>query len=195
VSPDTEQESRGLLPVEGRWLSLLFFAGLGVWIALLIYWSLPWNWDNKLFPIMAGSLAVVLILSVVVEYAIPDIYDRLLPDFEFLEDADDEMTERMEETGTVTTRSKAERETYELIMLGWVVALPVLIYYAGFGLVIPIYTLAFGLYFLRDVKMSILMTLLITLFIWLLFVVILNVQLWEGTLGLLDPFDYIPQPI
>lgn len=194
----TETEERGLFPFDSRWLALVFFVGLLVWVALLMYWSLPWNWDNKLFPLMVGVLAVFLMLTHIVELAIPSFYDRVLPDFGFLGDEeaedDDELSERVETTGLTSSRSKSTRQVYELVMIAWVVALPILLYFGGFGLVIPIYTFAFGLFFLRDVPQSLLITVVITGFIWLLFVVILNVQLWDGTLGLFDPFDYIPQP-
>ena len=201
MSSETEHGRgvRGLIPLSGRYLGALFFAGLLVWVGLLMYWSWPWDWDNKLFPLAVGTFAVVLTGIHIFWLLFPGVYDRLIPNLGFLDEdeddgVDEELSERVEDTGVQSVRSKSEREVYELLMLGWVIVLPILLYFGGFGLMLPIYTFAFGLFFLRDVKMALLITVLISVFIWLLFVVILDVQLWDGTLGLIDPFDYIPQP-
>lgn len=197
AEPDSTGEEAGLFPVQDRWFSVLFYGALLVWTLLLMYWSLEWQWDNKLFPLAVGSIAILLLAIHLASLLFPASFERFAtvgkPDV--ADDEDDEIKKHLQEaTSSASGRPKAEREKYELVMLGWVIVLPFLLYLAGFGLVIPIYTFAFGLYFLRDVKMSIFITVLITLFIWLLFVVILDVQLWQGTLGLVDPFDYIPQP-
>lgn len=195
--PDSTGEGVGLFPVEDKWFSVLFYGALLVWALLLMYWSLDWRWDNKLFPLAVGSIAILLLAIHLASLLFPAFFDRFTPvsEPEATDDEDDEFKNRIQEaTSSTSGRPKAEREKYELWMLGWVLVLPVLLYLAGFGLVIPIYTFAFSWFFLRDLKMAIVTAVFITLFIWLLFVVLLDVQLWGGTLGLVNPLDYIPQP-
>ncbi|MFB6097313.1 MAG: tripartite tricarboxylate transporter TctB family protein [Haloferacaceae archaeon] len=173
--------------------SVVFYGAALLWVLALLVLASPWNWDNKFFPMLVGIPVILMLLLQMASDQFPGFFEQLRP--EALEDDDDLSTEfeRAKESN-VSERSKSEQQRWELYMLGWVIALPILMYFVGFAWVIPIYTFALGLFFTRDVKMAVGIAFGVSLFIFLLFVVLLEVRLWEGVLGLPNPVDYIPVP-
>lgn len=185
----------GLFSVHSKWFSLAFYAGIMAWVLLLLYWSRSWQWTNKLFPLMVGVPVILFTLLQTVDVWYPDAFDRLHPN-RVVGGGSDGLSEDLEETAEddMSTRSKAEQQRWELYMLAWVTALPMLMYFVGFAISIPIYTFALGWFFLRDVRAASGLTVGVSLFIYVLFVLLLGVPLWEGVLGLPNPLDYVPTP-
>lgn len=190
----TDAES-GLFPFRSEWFSLAFYVGIAAWVLLLLYWARSWQWTNKLFPLLVGVPVVLFTLMQVVYVWYPGVFERLSPDRVTGGTADD-LSEDLGETpeDNTVSRSKEEQQRWELYMLGWVTVLPVLMYVVGFAVSIPIYTFALGWFFLRDVRTALGLTVGVSLFIYVLFVLLLGVPLWEGILGIPDPLDYVPTP-
>lgn len=181
--------------VSSRIWSLLFYGVATLWVLGLLVQSLPWNWDNKFFPLMVGVPVILMLLLQMASDQFPSVFARLKP--AALEEADDDdLSTEFEraKTSNVSERSVQEQQRWELYMLGWVTALPVLMYFVGFAWMIPIYTFALGWFFMRDVKIAVGLAFGVSLFIYLLFIVLLEVSLWEGALGLPNPLDFIPTP-
>lgn len=69
-------------------------------------------------------------------------------------------------------------------MVTWVTALPVLVYYLGFTVTVPLYLFTFGAFFTRQIAFSQVMALVFWAFVFVFFVYLLGVQPWPGALDL-----------
>lgn len=198
VRRDGGATEEGLFPLKSKWFRTIFYGAFLGWILYLLGTSMDWQWDNRLFPVIAGSLGIVLIVLQLANIHFPAFFERLAPEdspgggsrlSKDVEGVTAEMDDEAE-----NGRSRRTRERYELYMVAWILALPILMYFFGMALTIPLYVIAFTWFFLRDMKTAILVSLVLSVFLYFLFIVLLEVQLWEGTLGLFDPLDYVPTP-
>lgn len=164
-------------PISTKTLLDVFYLSVLGWTVWLLRRAGEWGFDDRLFPYLVGVplciLVVVKLLKLHFEGVLPfpsiNIEDGgpIVPD-------DDR-----------TTRPRNERQRYELIMLAWVVALPVVLYYFGFVLVVPVYLFAFLWYFKRDLKLALVTSVGGSVALYGLFVILLDVPIWEGALDLI----------
>lgn len=187
---DHHPEESGLFPVAPVWFSIGFYALLFVWAAYLLYETLSFSaFEDYAIPFILLPVVLFLIALKAFILLFPEKADRLRP------------SDRADVTGNIkrqvkkqssenSTRTKAEQEKYELIMLAWVIALPFMMYVIGMGWSIILFVMGFTCYFTRDVKLAVLTTVCVTAFITLLFMYILDMVIWTGVLGLPDPLVY-----
>lgn len=159
-------------------MTTLFYLGLFAWAAVMLVVAFDWNWQDKLFPLFFATSALILIALYLILMHAGDRLQRFLPDT--AETGSDEM--EFDETGDVETRTGSLRERYEIIMIGWAIALPIALYVVGFLYTIPLYTVAFIWYFNRDLRTAILTAVVATALVYGLFVEILGIRLPGGLL-------------
>lgn len=172
-----DAESR-LYPFSPKMMTTLFYLGLFAWAAIMLVVAFDWNWQDKLFPLFFATSALILIALYLILMHAGDRLQRFLPDT--AETGSDEM--EFDETGDVETRTGSLRERYEIIMIGWAIALPIALYVVGFLYTIPLYTVAFIWYFNRDLRTAILTAVVATALVYGLFVEILGIRLPGGLL-------------
>lgn len=176
----------GLFPVDGKWFTIGFYTFLLLWL-LYILWE-SWGYADRqdfLFPFVVGIPILLLLVLKIITTQYPVIVEKVMP-----EDAgESELFEGVEGTGS--RESKSEREKYELYMIGWIIILPFMMFYIGMGWTMLIYTFAFTWFFTRDVKTSALVTVVVMFFVWILFIEILSLIIWDGRLGLTGPLEII----
>ncbi|MFC6766105.1 tripartite tricarboxylate transporter TctB family protein [Natrinema soli] len=167
-SAETSEE-RSLFPVDAKWFEAAFYGGVLVWIAWLLLQTRGWSFEDRLFPCMAGLILMGLLIVQLGKALFPGLIESVTPDLSDEDPAFEIDTDRGD-------RSRYERQKYELLMIGWVIALPLLLNFVGFILTIPIYLFAFLLYFLRDTTKAAIISALTTAAIYVLFVVVLNIR-------------------
>lgn len=180
----TETEA-GLIPIEGRYLRLGFFVLLLVWLLYLLVTARSWGWEDKLMPYIAGITTLVFLLIKLAKILFPERYEALTPESvgdEELDEIRENLEEAKEDEGP--KRSKTAQERYALIMVGWSIALPVLMYFIGFANALPLFIFAFGLQFYDDLVRPVLAAVVFSVFMYVFFIVIIGMQPWDGTLGI-----------
>lgn len=171
---NSSNSTNRLYPVSSETLQTVFYVLLFGWTVWLLVQASEWEWDDRIFPYLIGLPLCLLvgakILKLRTEISMP------------LQPSDDE-TESIIETATdESARPVGVKQRYELTMLAWVVAFPVASYYFGFLLVVPVYLCSFLWYFQRDLKLAIAVSVVGSVGLYLLFVVLLDVSVWEGTI-------------
>lgn len=179
VVGESDDEKTSIVPFPRGWLTFGFFAFLLVWDLGLLFAAWPWTWQNKLMPVLVGITLAVLISIQLLRLSFPGIFE--LFEGEEDEDTDGELASiHDDESDTIETLPKPVQEKYQILTSAWIVSLAVFIYLFGFVLVLPVYLSGFIWYFKRDAKLAGGLTAAFALFIYLLFVVVLEVQLWAG---------------
>ena len=188
---DTRSGDAGLFPVAPVWFSVGFYALLFVWAAYLLYETFSFAaFEDYALPFLLLPIVEFLVALKVFALLSPEKADRLRPSDRA--DATDDIKRRVERRSSETsTRTKAEREKYELIMLAWVIVLPIAMYVIGMGWSIVLYVMGFMWYFTRDVKLAVSTTIGVTAFVTVLFIFVLEMAIWTGILGLPDPLVYL----
>ena len=197
---ETDAGSRGrggitgkLASVDSRWYVLVFYAFLLAWLVYLLVLAWGWRWADKLLPYLAGVPTVALIVLKMVELAFPEQFDRLRPSTESSGDqeadtdgerADLEESLQEARSGSENVRPRTDRIRYGLVMLGWALALPTLMYFIGFTNALPLFLFVFGLQFYDSVLEAIGITVVSFGLIYAFFYVVIGMQPWDGTLGL-----------
>lgn len=180
----TVEEDEGLFPVGGKWFQVGFYLFLLSWLGFMLFEAYGYTREQDyLFPLVVGVPVMLLLLLKMLIVLYPKVATRLLPS----EAEGDSMFEGVEGVGT--RNSKAEKEKYELIMIGWIIILPFMMYFAGMGWTLIVYTFAFTWYFTRSVRQAAMVTVVVIIFVWVLFIEILSLIVWDGTLGLPAPLE------
>lgn len=189
MSADTDE---GLfpLPVSVGQFRAAFYAAVVLYVAFLLGrgWLGGWDTNTILFPVLVGVPTILVALIHIVTVLFPELEERYLPDQGEEESLMDQLDVDEEDVG----RTVGGRQKYGLIMLGWVVALPVLVFFFGYAYVLPPYVFAFLYYFRRDVKLAAGITALFTAAAYLLFIVVLQMIPWAGSLGLPSLINAVP---
>lgn len=173
-SDPTEAKDR-LYPFSTETLQTAFYLLLLGWTGWLLAVANTWDGDDKLFPFVVGvPLGSLTVAKLVKLHYRP----RGSSDADEADDTESVVGDEVDGS----SRPVAVRQRYELTMLLWVIALPVASYYLGLALVIPAFIFSFLLYYRRDVKLAAAVTVAGSVGLYLLFVVLLDVSLWEGTL-------------
>lgn len=193
-APDasTGPDEPSLFPVPGSWFEVGFYAVMLVWLAYLLYETLGYEaFEDYLFPYILGVPLAVLIIVHLVTVRAPWILDAILPGDET--DVEPSELQAMVEDSAVEdrTRPRAERERYEVYMLVWVTLLAAMMYFVGMGWTIVFYTFGLTWFLTRDVKQSLLVTAVVIVFIYVLFMEILRMIVWPGVLGIPDPLQFV----
>ena len=162
-------DERTLLPVDAKWFEATFYGVIFAWIGWLLLQTRGWSFEDRLFPRMVGLILMGLLVVQLVKALFPGLIESVTPDLSDEDPGFEIDTDRSD-------RSRYERQKYELLMIGWVIALPLMLNFVGFILTVPIYLFAFLLYFLRDATKTAIITGLTTAAIYVLFVVVLNIR-------------------
>lgn len=176
-----------LLPIEAKWLYIAFYGVIGLWMVYLLSRMLDWRWEDQSLPLIAGIPGILLVLVHVYRLWNPEGYARLNP---FIREAEEgeSLDDVLEDYGVAledeSARPPRERQWIELVMIGWVIALPIAMQYLGFFIALPLYVFLFGVYFTRDWTRSALIAVGFTVFIYVFFVVVIGAKIYAGEFGL-----------
>lgn len=174
-----------LADVPPVWLKISFYLFLLLWISYIVYEASTYSrFNNYFFPMLVGFPVIILLLLNLIFVKYPGVVDRLTPQSQSGKEADMFADiEGMEES----TRTKIEEYRYEIAMIGWIILLPVMNYFLGMGFSTLIYTFTLTYYLTRNLRTSIAVTLGVLIFVWILFIEILGMIIWEGTIPFPDP--------
>lgn len=185
-------DSGGIFPIRNtRFLSAMFYAMIFGWIMYLLVTGWEYRWSDKLFPLIIGIPTLSLIILEVVSVMYPGFVNRLVPETTSFMQEPQNLEDMGEMVEADSGHSPAEQQRVGVIMVGWVLALLIMVYLLGYAYALPIYIFAFGVYFLNDIRLAAMMTVVFNLFVYILFVLILEIFPWNGILGLPNYLRYI----
>lgn len=182
-----------LIPVDATWLYMAFYVAVGLWLVYLLTSMGGWRWEDVAVPYIAGIPGLLFVLVYLFRLRYPERYARLNPAVRQLdeEEDDEDLEGLLDEFGEATEqeieRPTRERQRLELVMIAWVIALPVVIQWFGIFIALPIYVFAFAAYFTRDLKRSVAIAVVFTLFVYVFFVLVLGAKVYTGDLGIRPP--------
>lgn len=195
---DQSAAERGLFPVRPLWFKIGFYLFLLLWLGYMIWETTSYTeFEDYFFPYLLGVPLVLLILLQLFILQYPEAVETALPEEEVAShESEDEIEARVEAAQTTHGReSKAEKETYELYMIAWVTLLPFMMYFVGMGWTMIVYVFAFTMFFTRSLKWSAIMTVTVTAFVYILFIHLLGMIIWTGTLPVPDPLEQLDQAL
>lgn len=194
---DISRRDEGLFPIRPLWFKLGFFCFLLVWLSYLLYEATAWEgFEDYLFVYLLAPIIYVLLIYRAAVLLAPDRLRQMIDRLEFLDRIQENRS--VDETVSKTNaephgrKSKAEEEKYAIYMILWVAALPVAIFLFGMAWTLPVYIFGFTWFFTGSTRKATLVTVVAVVFIYVLFIEILNVLLWTGYLGLPNPVNYLP---
>lgn len=187
----TDEEGGGLFPlsITTTQFRIVFYLAALVYVLYLLITGWSFSWNNKLFPYLIGIPTIALTVFHIIFLSYPSLEDQLVPSGE------NEEASAWENFGIDTEdigRSRGEKQKFGIMMFGWVTALPVAVYYLGYAYVLPVYVFVFVWYFRRDGRLAALLAVGFSIAAYILFIVILGMIPWGGTLGLPNPLNYLP---
>lgn len=190
---DGSESDPGLFDIDPQWFKIGFFVSLLLWLAYILWETTSYDrFEDTFFPYVVGIPIVLLIVLQLVIIRYPAVVDRFTPEQAgAAETGDDELQQRLEEATERTGRTKREKEKYELVMIGWIIVLPFMMFYIGMGWTLVLYVYAFTWYFVRDHKTAASVTVVVVLFVYVLFIRFLDMIVWVGQFGLADPLELI----
>lgn len=194
VDDDADRDYEpGLFDVDPQWFKLGFYLFLALWLVYILVETTSYTrFEDTFFPYVVGIPIAILLAIQFVAIRYPDLIDRVKPDDDAVgATSDDELQQRLAEATDRTARSKREREKYEIVMIGWVIVLPFMMFYLGLGWSLILYVFTFTWYFMRDLKTATVVTLIVVAFVQLLFLQFLDMIVLPGELGLPDPLVYL----
>lgn len=168
--------SRGfdhLADIDGRYLAAVFFSVLLTYTLALVYESFGYAWDARLFPLIVGIPLSIMILGKILLLLLNDRLD--LQVVGFFEDVGD-----MNPSQKKKAQSRASRYRREFSMVLWIVGLVLLIYLIGNLAAVPLFIFAFILTYERNFRRAVLAAIVTSVFIYLLFIQVLDSTLWRG---------------
>lgn len=166
-----------LADVDERYFALVFFSTLLVYTLALVSQAVGYSADVRLFPLIVG---VPLSVMLAVKILLLVLGDRLdLNVGKILDDVAD-----VDAVAADRVTDKAVQYRHELSMTLWIGALTVLIYLFGNLTAVPIFIFAFVLVYERDVVRAAVVAGVTVVFIYLLFIQLLEAPLWRGVLSI-----------
>lgn len=195
---------QGLYDISPKAFEALFYLIVLAWVLLLLYWTQDWRTSDRLFPRMVGVPLIILLVLQLIRLKFTDQFNKITAvlidllsrgssnDGGISEITDNLESKYKESKQKMGQRSKRERQIYELYMIGWIIALPAMMYYLGFVNAVPVYIFAFMMFFTRNPKLSTAITVGFSIALYILFVVLLSINLWDGTLDLPNILDFLP---
>lgn len=180
MSEVVERYAGTIESIESRYWEALFFMVLLAYDLVLVYTATGYGEDPRLFPLMIG---VPLAGLIVVRVAMLVMADRFDFDsagmFESVTaDLDIEETEEGGQAGPGTL----EQYRSELATMGWIAGFLALVWAFGFQISVVVFVFAYVLVYEQDVKRAIVATVVAFALVYLLFIQLLSVPLYEGAL-------------
>lgn len=169
----------------GKWLEIGLLVGVILWVLYLLPMALSWDrLADQLFPLLSIAL-VLLLASIQILRNVSETVDAIFTP----EETDGFSQEDFGQSGEETPVQEDGRTIFTL--MGWVVLFPIMVYYLGFGLATPVYTFAIFWYYHRDLKHTVILSLILLVGMYVLFIWFLGIQVGDGVLNVPDPLDYI----
>jgi hypothetical protein len=168
-----------------KWLEITLMGGTILWVLYLLPFIFEWrSLADRLFPILASFLVIGLASIQLLRNVSPRV-DRILT-------AEKDETES-QGFGDIETAQEEADSTFKsvAVLFGWIILFPILIYYLGFGLGTPIYAVGIFWYYHRDIKYTMLLTAILLIGMYVLFIWLLGLQVWDGALNVPNPLDYL----
>lgn len=154
----------------------LFFL---VWVLYLLVTAYNWTaYRDRLFPLLVGTPVLLFILVKLASLRYPELIDEIIPSRG--EALNEEVTPM--DQNRASGYSAEKRKKLEIRICVWIVLLPVALHYLGFIIALPIYMFAFTYYLTGDLKTTTYFTLGFVAFIYVLFIQLLNMIIWQGAL-------------
>lgn len=160
-----------------------------VWLISLVSISVDWRHWDRLFPILIGTITIVLLavqllrrLSPRADQAMKNIVQPGSATADQPSESDAIARQLQESKQTDRSSTEYRRDAFGSSI--WIVGFGILIYYVGYFYAIPLFLFAFSLYAYRDWKMPLLITIATSVALYLIFVEFLSIFIWEGVLGL-----------
>jgi hypothetical protein len=177
-------EQGGLFPVPDEWFTIGVYLFLFVWMGYMVFEALGYSSrEDYLFPLVIGVPVMLMIVLRLLRLRFTETVERLLPEAS-RESEDDPVSEAEEDA---PRRPKRERELYELFMIGWVILLPFMMFTVGMGWTLIFYTFGFTWFFTRNLKTAAMVTAVVIAFVWVLFIELLGLIIWDGMLDIPGP--------
>lgn len=190
VDEASTKPETGLFDISPKQYKIGFYLILLGWIGYMFVKLQEFSHPaDTLLPTILMALGIPLVVAKIAVIWRPEIAEYVMPDESGARGTVESMM-----GGDDIQRSKEEREKIEIKMALWIVLLPISIYYLGIGWAILIYSFAFSMYFIRDVRTSIINAAVIVSLAYVLFVKVLGILIWEGKLPVVrDLFFYMKQ--
>lgn len=178
------------IPVGETELKLLFYGALLIYVVSHLVLARDWSWENKLFPFLVGipMIALIVINMVLIKY--PSLRERFTDADKPTNKITEALSSSTDESETVIER--AARHRAELGIVLWTISLPIAVYLLGFAYSLPPYVFVFILYYLQDLKKAVVGTVVFTAFSYVVFLVLLNLRVYHGVVGLPNILEYVP---
>lgn len=200
-------EEESLLPIDQKWLFFAFYLSILVWISYLIWEARQYGPQDVLFMYVIFPVLFVLLCIQLLKYVKPGLISQtrrktseaiqsVVPEFGVSETvtsddgegAREDLKQQVESATSGGNRSRREQHKYEIQMIGAVLLLGVGVYLIGLIYALPIFVFLFVLYYDRSILTAAGVTLVFSLIMYILFINLLSVVLWDGILDLPMPF-------
>lgn len=184
----TDETSRrgGVFPIPDRRIEQGFYLVLFIWVGYLMTITMQLQFTSRLVPMIVGIPMLVLIGMQLAPVNWSRLLDRVIP-LSGPESDDTESADFADRVSGGTRFGRAKQQHVATVMIGWIVALVVLLYFFGYYFVLPPYVFALSWYFYRDVRRATILAITFTIAATLLFIVLFDVALYTGALGLPNP--------
>ena len=162
-----------------RLLKLGVYGVLLAFVVFLLVTGRGYRWEDRIVSLIVGVPGVVLILVALAFTLKPGLAARFRAD-----GAAGSLQEKFSESiegRSGEGRSGAERRKYEFLLIVWITALPVAIYYLGMAIV-PVFVFGFIWFFHGSLRAATIVTVLFTVTVYVVFVWFLNLLIWPGAL-------------
>lgn len=181
---EEKRKEKKLYPGSHWHYQLLFYVFMLGWATYMLAEVFTYDsFEDWFFPAFFLPAAIVLLSAYIFKHVYPEIWYRFLPE---------EGESRMESLFKGTSdRTLYEEQKIETVLFGWVILLAAGAFYLGMGLFLPIWLFAFLYYFTRNLTHSLVLTVVVIGFLWLLFIEILNMIIWTGRWQVLNPTEII----
>jgi Na+/H+ antiporter NhaC len=177
---DADGTSDGLFPISDRRIEQGFLLVLLAWVSILLYDTRNLSSDGRLMPLLVGIPTLTLILLMLVPVNWSQVVGRFLS-----QESGSEKTQRLSDRmSSESGNSPAEEQRVALTLIGWAIALVILIRVFGFYYTLPPYTFVLTWYLNRDVRKALLVTVVFVAAVWFLFIYLFEQLLYRGMLDL-----------
>lgn len=180
----TGRENDGLfpIPVSTRQFQAVFYAAIASYITYLLITGRNFSFDDLLLPLIVGIPTIIIAIIHLTFIIFPTLEERVGLSSDDGTDSSEFPT--LGPTESDKGRSQENRHRYGLLVISMVTLLPIFIYYFGFAYAISPFVLTSIWVFRRDLKIAFLVTAGFSLIAYVMFIVILQMQPYEGALGL-----------
>ena len=155
--------------IQTKKLRIGFYFVVAVWIGWMLTNSVDWSWEAKFFPLLVGVLGIVLVLVQLIRLIV------------FTTSEQDEVDSLI---STIDDEPPEVEPKAELIMVAWVLGFLVLAAALGLFYALPIFLLMFLYVNTKNVKATLLITIIFSVLMYVFFVEVLGIRLWQGIFGI-----------